>query len=231
MRRAPIQNVSCAFEPTFKALPGVQMRQTWACWKGLDVYFQPKWNFWIWCPFAPPKLQPPKTASCVSKRWQKVIFLLVFWPSGGSKLGEISWSSLSKCIFAWQIQKCKIFLKWTSQSKGSRTVGGKNLCVAQKIHNWQNFLQISWNLSWESPIKYHAQSKRLWPKFGVNWAFSVILVLWPTTSQMSIDLEKHSLSRDKILPWDTLLFWLFKCCSKGTKTQGRCLGRETFEGI
>ena len=59
-------------------------------------------------------------------------------------------------------------------------IGGENLCLAQKIHNWQNFLQISWNLGWESPIKYHAQSKRLWPKFGVDRAFSFVFVLWPT---------------------------------------------------
>ena len=40
--------------------------------------FQPKWNFSIWCPFAPPKLKSPKTASCVSKKWQKVIFCMFF---------------------------------------------------------------------------------------------------------------------------------------------------------
>ena len=33
--------------------------------------FQNKWNFWIWPPFAHPKLISPNTASCVSKKGQK----------------------------------------------------------------------------------------------------------------------------------------------------------------
>ena len=75
---------------------------------------------------------------------------------------------------------CQMEFPWWRVARGVRPVNGKNLCLAQKIHKWQNFLQISWNLGWESQIKYHAQPKRLWPKFGVDRAFSFVFVFWPT---------------------------------------------------
>ena len=40
--------------------------------------FQPKWNVSIWCQFSPPKLQSPKTTSCVSKQGQRGHSLSVF---------------------------------------------------------------------------------------------------------------------------------------------------------
>ena len=82
--------------------------------------FQPKWNFWIWCPFSPPKLESPKTTSCVSKKSGRKSFFAssFFLPSGGSKLDEISWKLLSKCIFTWKIQKCWVFLKRNFPSSG-----------------------------------------------------------------------------------------------------------------
>ena len=59
-----------AFRPAFGALPGIQIELRLALWKALLSTFQPKWNFPIWCPFAPPKVHSPKTASCVSKKGQ-----------------------------------------------------------------------------------------------------------------------------------------------------------------
>ena len=55
-------------------------------------------------------------------------------------------------------------------------VGQENLFWSQKIQNWQNFLQICWNLEWRSIIKYHAQPKKLRPRFGAYHAFCVVLV-------------------------------------------------------
>ena len=55
-------------------------------------------------------------------------------------------------------------------------VGRKNLCLGQKIQNWQKFSQISWNLGWMSTIKHYAGPKKLRPKFGVYHAFCDALV-------------------------------------------------------
>ena len=52
--------------------------------------FQPKWNFWIWMSFSPPKLQSPKTGSCWCKRWQKGHFQGVFDPLNHPELDETS---------------------------------------------------------------------------------------------------------------------------------------------
>ena len=46
--------------------------------KVCESTFQPNWNFGIWWSFSRPKLHSPKTAFCVSKMWQKVIFCLFF---------------------------------------------------------------------------------------------------------------------------------------------------------
>ena len=50
-------------------------------------------------------------------------------------------------------------------------IGQENLFWNPKIQNWQNFLQIPWNLDWRCLIKYHAQPKRLQPRFGADHAF------------------------------------------------------------
>ena len=56
-------------------------------------------------------------------------------------------------------------------------VGQENLFWSQKIQNWQNFLQICWNLDWRSIIEYHAQPKKPWPRFRAYHAFCIVLLL------------------------------------------------------
>ena len=45
MGRAQFLNGLRSFGGTFEVLPGVQMRQKWACWKGIDVYFPTQVEF------------------------------------------------------------------------------------------------------------------------------------------------------------------------------------------
>ena len=67
--------------------------------------------------------------------------------------------------------------------------------------------------------------------FHVSEQVLIFVGLSQQPLQMSIDLEKHSLSRDKILPWDTLLFFpVCNAVSRGQIAQGKCQGRETLKG-
>ena len=79
--------------------------------------FQHKWNFWIWPPFAPPKLSSPNTTSCVSKKGQKGHFLSIFNLFGGSKPVKISWPLVGMHIFPWKIQKFWVCIKRSPLSK------------------------------------------------------------------------------------------------------------------
>ena len=74
-------------------------------------------KFLIWSPFSPPKMQSPKTASCVKKKWQRGHFLGVFGPFGGPELVKISQPFLSMHKFSCWFQKFKIFWELKPPSK------------------------------------------------------------------------------------------------------------------
>jgi len=142
-------NGSCAFGGTFEALTGVQMRQKWACWKGIDVYFPTQVEFLNFVVICPSKIAISQDCFLCVKNVAESHFLLVFLLSGGPKLSEISWKLLRKCIFAWKIQKCWVFPKWSCPTKGSRTVGGENLFFTQKVTNDPKCSKFFWILCWK----------------------------------------------------------------------------------
>jgi len=60
---------------------------------------------------------------------------------------------------------------------GATRWAGKSVLKPKKIQNWQNFLQICWNLDGRSITKYHAQPKKPRPRFRAYHAFCVVLLL------------------------------------------------------
>ncbi len=157
------------------------MRQKWACWKGLDVYFPTQVEFLNLVSICPSKMAISQDCFLCVKKVAESHFLLVFWPSGGSKLGEISWYLLSKCILSWQIQKCKHFLKWTFPSKGSRTVRDslvEKTCFltknSQVTKNAQNFLKFVLGLSHLAPCSFKESSAKMWRGSGLFRRFSAL---------------------------------------------------------
>ena len=62
------------------------------------------------------------------------------------------------------------------RAQGGATRRARKPVLWPKIQNWQNFLQIPWNLDWKSLIKYHAQPKKLRPRFEVCHTFYTALM-------------------------------------------------------
>ena len=61
-------------------------------------------------------------------------------------------------------------------ASGGATSRAEKPVLWPKIQKWQNFLQIPWNLGWRSIIKYHAQPKKLRPRFTAYHVFCASLV-------------------------------------------------------
>ena len=142
--------------------------------------FQPKWNFSIWYPFAPlQKCILPRLLLVCPKRGSEVIFCMFF-----DLLGT---QTLMKCFGSGWVG---VFHHGKSKNANLSWFGPPNLqgsarratrwaqkpVFYPKFQNWQNFPQTCWNLGWGSSIKYHALSKRLRPKFGVDRVFFAVLV-------------------------------------------------------
>ena len=145
---------------------------------------QNNYNFWIWWSFALSKIKSPKTAFCVSKKWQKVIFCLFFdflEAQNFTKSQVHPWACVN---FHEKYGNADFFSKWSCQDEGS--CGGwdplmEKTCVWHKKFTndkiFSKFLEI-WAGSPQSSTMLIQRG------FGQNleWigCFPSFFVLWPT---------------------------------------------------
>ena len=146
--------------------------------------FQPKWNFWIWWPFAPPKLQSPKTASCVSKRWQKVIFCLFFDFLEAQNLVKFLGNGWESVTFHEKSRNAELSQNGVAQRKSRArrathwwrkpVFGTKN---SQLTKFSPNFLKFGLGVPNKVPCSVKEALAKIWSGSGLFLRFSALLNL------------------------------------------------------
>ena len=146
--------------------------------------FQPKWNFSIWCPDAAPKLQSPKTASCVSKKWQKVIFCMFFDLLRAQNLMKCLGNCWASVIFHEKSKNAEFLRNELAHLQGSArratrwgqkpVFGTKN---SQLTKFSPNFLKFGLGVPNQVPCSVKEALAKIWSGSGLFRRFSVLAYL------------------------------------------------------
>ena len=148
-RRALILNMSRAFGASFEALPGVQMRQTWACWKDLDVYFPTQVECLNLVAIFPSKIAISQDCFLCVKKVAESHFLLFFDLLEAQNLVKFLGNCWASVFLHEKSKNAEFSWKGVAHLQGSarramRWVGKP--VFAQKIHKRPKMLKFFWNL-------------------------------------------------------------------------------------
>ena len=172
---------SAPFSPLLEHFPTSKWGSGGLVGKVWMYTFQSKWNVSIWCPFSPPKMNSPKTASCVSKKGQKVIVCMFFDLLGAQNLMKCLGSGWAGVFHHEKSKNADLLWIRPPHLQGSArraTRWGQkpvfNTKISKLTKSSPNFLNFELGVYHWAPCSFKEASAKIWSGSGLFLCFSAL---------------------------------------------------------